>query len=84
VVVIGVDTAESPGTDPLQKAQEFKEKHKLTYPILMDVDGKVREAFNVYGFPTNVLIDREGKVRYIGLGFGAGSLNRMIQELLSP
>jgi peroxiredoxin len=83
-VVIGVNTAESPGTDPLQKAQEFKEKHKLTFPILMDVDGKVREAFNVSAFPTNVLIDREGKVRYIEPGFNATSLQKALQELLAP
>jgi peroxiredoxin len=84
VVVLGVNTAESAGTDPIQKAREFKEKHKLTYPILMDVDGKVREAFNVNAFPTNVLIDREGKVRYIEPGFNAGGLNRMLQELMVP
>jgi peroxiredoxin len=83
VVVIGVNTAEHRGEDPLRKAREFKDKHKLTYPILVDGDGKVRGAFSVSAFPTNVLIDRDGKVRYIGSGFNATALNTALQGLMS-
>jgi peroxiredoxin len=83
VVVLGVNTAESRGNDPFRKAKEFREKHRLTYPILVDADGKVRGAFNVSAFPTNVLIDRDGKVRYIGSGFNASSLNASLQGMMS-
>ena len=36
----------------------------------------------VMGFPTNVLIDREGKVRYAEPGFDPAALNTALQGLL--
>jgi peroxiredoxin len=78
-VVVAIDTAEAAGEDPVAKAKAFKEKHGLTYPILVDADGKVRESFGVMAFPTNAVIDQEGKVRSIGAGFIPGAI---LQELM--
>jgi peroxiredoxin len=78
---VAIDTAEE--ADPLTKAREFKEKHGLTYPILIDADGAVRKAFAVAHFPTNVIIDREGKVRYIAAGFNAAAIDHALQELIA-
>jgi peroxiredoxin len=64
------------------KARAFKDKYQLTYPILIDADGSVRKAYAVYGYPTNALIDREGRVRYIGAGFDAAGLDQALQELM--
>jgi cytochrome c biogenesis protein CcmG, thiol:disulfide interchange protein DsbE len=81
VVVVAVNTAEN--DNPLANARAFKEKHHLTYPILMDTDGKVRELFGVPGYPTNILIDREGKVRAVVLGFDRGEIDKTLQEMMS-
>ena len=78
--MVAINTAEE--SDPVTKAREFKQRHGLTYPILIDADGAVRKAYAVYGFPTNALVDREGKIRYIGAGFDAASLDRALQELM--
>ena len=42
------------------------------------------QAYRVQGFPTNVIIDREGKLRYIEPGFNAEAVNKTLQQLLTP
>jgi peroxiredoxin len=78
-VVIGMNTAEQ--GDPMPKARGFRDQHKLTYPILVDVDGKAREALQVTAFPTNVVIDAQGIVRYYEPGFNQGAIDRTLREL---
>jgi peroxiredoxin len=80
-VVVAVNTAEE--SDPVTKARAFQQQHGLTYPILIDAQGAVRKAYDVYGFPTNALIDREGTVRYIGAGFDAAALEQALRELMT-
>jgi peroxiredoxin len=77
--VLAINTAEE--SDPVTKARAFKQQHALTYPILIDAQGVVRKAYAVYGFPTNLLIDREGTVRYAAAGFDSAALDRALQEL---
>jgi peroxiredoxin len=79
VVVIGINTGEE--GEPQQKARAFQQKHGLTYPILLDEKGTVSAAYRVQGLPTNVIIDREGKVRYIDAGFNASAIGKKLQEL---
>jgi Peroxiredoxin len=69
VVVIGVAVwAEG---DAFQRAREFVNKHKLTYTVLVDAseDGKVAQLYGVEGVPTNVVIGKDGKIRYLQAGF---------------
>ena len=79
--MVAVNTGEQ--NNPLANARAFKEKHHLTYPILMDTDGKVRELFGVSGYPTNVVIDREGKVRAVVLGFQQSEIDKTLQDLMA-
>lgn len=48
--------------------KEFVEANGLTYPMLIDTDMGVAQAYNVRGLPTVVLIDKAGKIRYQGFG----------------
>jgi hypothetical protein len=38
----------------------------------------------VQGFPTNAIIDREGKLRYLEPGFNPEHVNKALQQLLTP
>ena len=80
--MIGINTGEE--SNPKAKARGFQQKHGLTYPILLDETGKVTQAYRVKGFPTNVIIDREGKLRYIEPGFNAEAVTNTLQQLLTP
>ena len=80
MVVVGINIADE--SRPTEKAQAFQQKHGLTYPVLVDETGKVAEAYRVKGLPTNVIIDREGTVRYIAPGFNPEVVTQTLQDLL--
>ena len=40
------------------------EQHELPYPIWMDPESRAQVAFKLRGYPTSVLIDREGRIRW--------------------
>ena len=49
---------------------EFKAKHKLPYPFAIVASGEARMKYGINAYPTTVLLDRKGVVRYIGIGAG--------------
>ncbi|CAN5744127.1 hypothetical protein BH20ACI4_BH20ACI4_22900 [soil metagenome] len=73
---------------PLQELAflgEFKEKHKLPYPFAVAEQGEDTMKYGISAYPTTVLLDRNGVVRYIGIGAGAEeseNLEDMIKKLL--
>lgn len=68
-VVIGLhDSGATPG-----KLREFAKQHKLTFPLAIDAPdeqkltgGKTFRAYGVRGIPSVAVIDRKGKVAYLG------------------
>jgi peroxiredoxin len=59
-VIVGIDTWES--GDLEGKAGSYRDRHKLTFPILVDAENQVVEAYGVTGIPRSVTIDEQGKV----------------------
>lgn len=49
-------------------AEAFTAQLGVTFPVLLDPEGKVALKFKVHTIPTNFLIDREGVVREILIG----------------
>lgn len=45
------------------QAQTFVDEFGLTFPILLDPDAMVTRLFNVTGFPTSYILDRDGIIR---------------------
>lgn len=80
VVVVGLDTAER--GDAMSLAKGFQEKHGLTYPILVDTEQKALRAYSVNAFPTNMVIDANGVVRYVGLGYNEAALVQQVNAAL--
>ena len=48
--------------------REFTERNKMVWPQYRDKDRKIHRAFGIRAFPTYVLIDHEGVVRYMSTG----------------
>lgn len=73
---------------PLQELdflREFKEKHKLPYGFAISNPGEAAAKYGVNALPSTVLLDRNGVVRYIGIGAGAEeseNLEDMIKKVL--
>ncbi|MCS7065275.1 MAG: TlpA family protein disulfide reductase, partial [Fimbriimonadales bacterium] len=55
-----------------EKVQAFMEQHQYTFRVLMDPQGAVASNYGVRGIPHFVVIDAEGKVTFIKVGYGQG------------
>jgi peroxiredoxin len=63
VIVLGIL-----GIYPPERAKEFVKALGLTFPILVD-DGKVRAAYKIYSIPTDIVIGKDGRIRFIMGGY---------------
>lgn len=61
LVVLGINIKES-----LEKVSGFARTKWMNYTILLDSTGSVAQDYGVRGIPTNVLIDKDGKILYKG------------------
>lgn len=52
--------------------RHFLREHSFTYPILLDEKGVVITDYRITGFPTLVVIDKKGTVRFAGFAAGGG------------
>ena len=78
--VIGVNLDEEP-----EEAKGFLAKTPARFTIVADASGQCPEQFGVKAMPSSYLIDREGVVRHIHLGFKnseSGQLRQQVQDLL--
>ncbi len=58
VQVVGVATNDKPFD-----SQSFVNKYGITYPVVMDLDGSIGNAWGVTGIPTTFFIDSSGNVQ---------------------
>ncbi|WP_170287021.1 TlpA family protein disulfide reductase [Paenibacillus faecis] len=54
--------------DKLDDAKAFVKDYGYTFPVLLDEKEKVYRKYNGVAFPTNVLIDPDGKIRDVVVG----------------
>jgi peroxiredoxin len=69
-----------------QDAEAFLEQHPVKFPIAVDADGECPSAFGVQAMPSSYLIDRQGKIRHIQLGFHqseSADIRRKVESLLA-
>ena len=68
-----------------EKWREFTAKNQMEWPQYLDRDRHVQRAFEVRAFPTYIVIDHEGIVRFRGVGGGSekeASLENAIRKQL--
>ena len=83
VIVLGVAAPKLGSEKDEAGIKAFMDKNGYTYPVLMDKEGKLFEAYSIRAIPTTYLIDRRGNV--IGRVQGALSaenLEKIIQQVL--
>ncbi|MEI7769944.1 MAG: redoxin domain-containing protein [Chloroflexales bacterium] len=70
LAIIGVnltDDEKMQGTSE-DAIRAFVAQYNLTYPIALDRDGSVTNAFRVFPLPTSFFIDAQGRIRYVHVG----------------
>jgi len=56
----------------------------IRYPVVQDNDWTIWKRFGVWAWPTAILVDKQGVVRYRHIGEGAyGETEAMIRRLLA-
>jgi peroxiredoxin len=68
-----------------EQAKKFIEKKGLTMTFVENGEGDgevVRGQYEVSGFPTTFVIDREGRLVFYHLGFDEGDEKKMEEEIL--
>ncbi len=88
--MLGVNVEKEP-----QAARKFRDRHSLTYPVLIDGESRAYQQFrqghfvetflpaDVVATPFNVILDRRGQVRYRDMGFSRETIRQKIEELLN-
>ena len=78
--MLGINMREAPDL-----VKTYVTKHRLTFPHLLDAEAKVTSMFAVPGTPTTFLIDREGQVLGVGIGYrdwASPAAHRLVESLL--
>ena len=65
IIGMNVRANERRGADGDADIRTFMEAHGVTYPIALDTDLQSGRDYQVYVLPTSLMIDREGKIRYL-------------------
>jgi thiol-disulfide isomerase/thioredoxin len=79
-VVLGVNIDEDP-----RKAASLAGQLGMRFPVLLDTEKKVSRMYDLSTMPSTILIDRDGRVRYVHRGYRDGyedTYDRQIRELL--
>ncbi len=71
-----------------EDAWDFLKRYSVDYPVVIDTEGDIARMFAVDGMPSGYLLDAEGRVREIHIGFKRGdelklaeSIKKMLAEM---
>ena len=83
LIVIGVHTPEFAFEKEQSNVQRAVRDLKVSYPVAVDSDYKIWQAFNNQYWPAHYFIDGKGRIRYHHFGEGEyDESERVIQQLL--
>ncbi len=74
--VVGIDEDANAGD-----VRAFAKKNGMTYPILLDPDRRIFDAYGVDGLPTAFWLDAQGRIRRQWAGFDSRTASEISQEL---
>jgi len=76
VVLLGVNIDDDPAT-----ALATARKLGVSFPVLLDTDKRVSKLYDLATMPSTVVIDRDGKVRYVHRGYRDGTESEYEQTI---
>ena len=78
VVMLGINVGEDADV-----IFSFTTDYPVTFPLLMDSDSKVTQAYPVVGLPTTFVIDPQGRIIYRAIGTREWDEHSLIQKVLA-
>ena len=82
VQVLKSDSDDGPATTGFCK--QWRDRWGLTFPVLIDPLFETGQYVDATGFPLNMLVDRQGVIRYVHTGDVPSDLDQRISEFLKP
>lgn len=84
LTVIGVQAPEWEREKVFENIVQAVKKHQIKYPVVTDNDMKTWNAYGVNAWPTIVIVDKAGRIRYRHVGEGAyDTQEKVIKTLLA-
>jgi peroxiredoxin len=75
-VLLGVNVDDDPRT-----ALATAAKLNVSFPVLLDTDKKVSKLYDLNTMPSTIVIDRDGKMRFLHRGYRAGTESDYEQQI---
>jgi peroxiredoxin len=69
--------------DDSSRAMEMAEELGVSFPVLFDERKEVSKLYQVEAMPVTVLVDREGTIRHVHLGYKPGYEEKYLTEIRS-
>jgi len=79
--IVGINLDEKP-----DDAKDFLAKHPADFAVVFDTEGNCRQNFGVKAMPSSYLVDRQGNIRHVHLGFRPGEADQLrarVEQLLA-
>lgn len=69
--------------DSEDDAKSFAERFGFRFPVLLDPDNEVTKLYRVIGYPTTVLVDKQGVIRQFMLGIRSyEEMERYVKDII--
>ena len=83
MTIVGVHSPEFSWEKPFDKVKNATDRLSIKFPVVQDNDFTIWKRYGVWAWPTIVLIDKKGVIRYNRIGEGAyGKTEATIKQLL--
>lgn len=84
LTIVGVHSPEFPWEKPLAKVKEATARLGIKFPVVQDNNFDIWHRYGVWAWPTIVLVDKNGVIRYSHIGEGAYSVTEAtIKQLIA-
>jgi len=84
LTIIGVHSPEFPWEKPFAKVKDATNRLGIKFPVVQDNEFTIWKRYGVWAWPTIVLIDKQGVVRYNHVGEGGyDKTESIIKQLLA-
>ncbi len=84
LTIVGVHTPESDYEKNFDKIRDAVSRNAIKYPVVTDTNGDTWRAFDIEAWPTVVILDKQGRIRYRHIGEGAYDVQeKVIKTLLA-
>jgi len=80
LVILGIN---EDGPRSLNKVEPFANSIGITFPVLLDENRDVVRKFQVTGFPTTIVLDRNGQVAMTLRGYRPGDEDKLFEKIES-